>query len=265
MKIKKMDKHISKKLIIFPISHYCEKAKWALEYVDIQYIEECYAPGLHRFIFTIKNIKGYSVPILIYKEKDENIFLISSSKIVLYANLNSKNNNKLLPDDDKMIQEISELENLFDSKLGPATRQLFYYYVLDNKHLSLKLFTIGISKKQKTFLKYNYFIVKNIMKQYMDISEYGIIKATNIIDEIFKIIETKLSDGRHYLVGNNFSIADITFASLASPILLPKEFLLYHQNKEYFPEQYLKIVEKYSKTSAGRFALKIYKEKRFIN
>jgi glutathione S-transferase len=253
------------KLIIFPISHFCEKAKWALEYVEIPYIEECYTPVLHRLMFMINKFGGISVPIFISKENDKINILTNSSDIILYANLNSKNNKKLLPNDDKMIQEISELEKLFDERLGPATRQLIYYYVLDNKNLALNLLTNGVSKKQKTLIKYNYFIVKIIMKNYMSISKDDSVEASNIIDEIFGIVESKLSDGRHYLVGNSFSIADLSFASLASPILIPKEFLLYHKNKQHFSQQYLKIVQKYRKTLAGKFALRIYKENRFIN
>ena len=81
-----------------------------------------------------------------------------------------------------MIQEISELEKLFDEKLGPATRQLIYYYVLDNKNLALNLLTIGISKKQETLIKYNYFIVKKMFSSSLFTNETYSFKIDGYID-----------------------------------------------------------------------------------
>lgn len=251
------------KLIDFPVSHYCEKAKWALEYVGISFMEEHYAPVLHRFMFKIYQFEGTSVPIYIYKDEEgKRNTLKDSSDIVLYANSNTKNNKKLLPDDNELIQDINNLEKLFDEKLGPATRMIAYYYILDDTNLATNLFTTGISTTQALVVKYNYFIIKRVMKQFLSISEQGYIKALKDVDEIFKIVEDKLYDGRKYIAGENLSIADITFASLASPILIPKENKLYYENMKYFSEDFLKIIEKYRNSYAGKFALKVYEENR---
>ena len=37
------------KLITIPVSHYCEKVRWALNRVDIPFIEEPHMPPFHRF------------------------------------------------------------------------------------------------------------------------------------------------------------------------------------------------------------------------
>ena len=38
-----------------------------------------------------------------------------------------------------------------------------------------------------------------------------------------RLVEGILSDGRSYLCGDSISMADITFASLAIPVILPEE------------------------------------------
>lgn len=40
---------------------------------------------------------------------------------------------------------------------------------------------------------------------------------------MYRLVESILSDGRSYLCGDSISMADITFASLAFPVILPEE------------------------------------------
>ena len=35
------------RLITIPFSHYCEKARWALDYCGVPYTEDAHLPGLH--------------------------------------------------------------------------------------------------------------------------------------------------------------------------------------------------------------------------
>jgi len=51
------------RLITFPVSHYCEKARWALARLNIFYIEERHAPLFHRM--ATGRVGGKSVPVLI--------------------------------------------------------------------------------------------------------------------------------------------------------------------------------------------------------
>jgi hypothetical protein len=51
-------------LITIPLSHYCEKARWALDRVALPYREEPHAPLLHR-LATQRN-DGGTVPVLVH-------------------------------------------------------------------------------------------------------------------------------------------------------------------------------------------------------
>jgi len=51
-------------LITIPFSHFCEKARWALDATGVGYREEGHPPGLHRR--AVKRVRGRgSVPVLV--------------------------------------------------------------------------------------------------------------------------------------------------------------------------------------------------------
>ena len=53
------------RLITIPISHYCEKVRWALDLLKIPYIEERHVPAFH--LLATRKYGGSSVPILVAK------------------------------------------------------------------------------------------------------------------------------------------------------------------------------------------------------
>ena len=55
------------RLITIPISHYCEKARWALERADIPYREERHVQLIHR-IAARRAGGGQTVPVLVTPE-----------------------------------------------------------------------------------------------------------------------------------------------------------------------------------------------------
>ncbi|MCC0179772.1 glutathione S-transferase N-terminal domain-containing protein, partial [Waterburya agarophytonicola K14] len=55
------------RLIAIAISHYCEKVRWALDYFNIDYIEENHAPPFHRQYTSPYG--GTTVPVLVTDNK----------------------------------------------------------------------------------------------------------------------------------------------------------------------------------------------------
>src|SRR5258708_38088672 len=51
------------RLVTIPISHYCEKARWALERAGLPYREEPHGQGLHR-LYARRAGGGSTVPVL---------------------------------------------------------------------------------------------------------------------------------------------------------------------------------------------------------
>jgi glutathione S-transferase len=66
-------------LITVPLSHYCEKARWGLDRLELPYREEPHAPLLHR-LATRRN-DGRSVPVLVHGSSR----FIDSTDILVHA------------------------------------------------------------------------------------------------------------------------------------------------------------------------------------
>ena len=56
-----------RRLITIPISHFCEKARWALDRAGLEYDEERHVQGVHRFVARGAGGSG-TVPVLIAAE-----------------------------------------------------------------------------------------------------------------------------------------------------------------------------------------------------
>ncbi|CAM9578244.1 unnamed protein product [Phaeothamnion confervicola] len=83
------------------------------------------------------------------------------------------------------------------------------------------------------------------------------------VDQVFNVVEQFLSDGRLFLAGEDFSAADITFAALAAPILLPPEMAPHLLTLDpALPPAYAATVRRFRDTRAGRFALSLYAKQR---
>lgn len=105
--------------------------------------------------------------------------------------------------------------------------------------------------------------MKQVMKSGMELTEEKAKEAERVITEVFDEVSKMVSDGRKFLVGNSLSAADISFATLASPVLLPPEFKSVAKHEAKFPANHLELVKKFRETPAGQFALRLFKEERF--
>ena len=108
-------------LIAIAISHYCEKVRWALDYLDIDYIEENHAPPFHRKYTS--RYGGTTVPVLVTNDEA----LIDSKDILHYLDRVSSDK-KIYQQDPELRRQVETLEKLFDQKLGVATRNWGFYY-----------------------------------------------------------------------------------------------------------------------------------------
>ena len=84
------------------------------------------------------------------------------------------------------------------------------------------------------------------------------------VDRVFHEVSSLLQDGRKYICATaDLTAADITFASLAYPLILPEEkarvFVSWDDD---LPPDFREEVKRLRKTLAGKFVLRLYKEER---
>src|SRR3954452_15607873 len=105
------------RMITIPISHYCEKARWALDRAGIAYREERHVQIVHR-VASRRAGGGGTVPVLVTAEGA----FTQSADILAYAD---RHGARLYPD--ALRDEVMALERDFDADLGPEGRRWMYF------------------------------------------------------------------------------------------------------------------------------------------
>ncbi|MEA5596426.1 glutathione S-transferase family protein [Rivularia sp. UHCC 0363] len=247
-----MQKQKPFRLITIPVSHYCEKVRWTLDILKLPYVEEPHMPPFYRFATT--KVGGESVPVLVTEDQ----VLTDSTDILKYLDSIAPDDAKLYPVDSQQLQEVEKLEELFDKKLAVAVRDWAYFYIVDNSQIIKSKWTHDVPFFEKLLFPVFYPIMRSGVKNKYHINEESAAQAYAQIESIFAKVNGLLADGRNYLVGDKISAADITFASLAAPILQPPQHPI-NSDSEELPAEMLSKMKKIQETAAGKFVLNLYK------
>jgi glutathione S-transferase len=243
------------RLITIPISHYSEKARWALEYLQIPFQELPHMPPFHRR--ATKKYGGTSVPVLV----TDTGAATDSTDILRY--LDRLYPAQLYPIDPELHQLSTELEKLFNLKLGVHTRRWGYSYIL-TPELIYPRWTLGIPLWEKLLFPLLFPTIQSKVKTLVDITETSAAESYREIEIVFDRVTNVLSDGRKYLLGDRFSAIDLTFAALAAPILQPPEHPVANVAMELLPTQMQTEIRKSQATPAGEFGLRMYAQHRHL-
>ncbi len=246
------------RLITIAPSHYCEKARWALELADVPFVEEPHPPLLHLRAAGKGRTSGHSTPVLVAEDR----VIPDSTDILVWLQDLPDSSWRPYPSDPQLRAEVEELEELFDTRLGPHTRRLAYYYLLPHRALFLQSVLPGVGGGERFLFKIISPAVAFLMRRGMNINPASAVRSAERVDEVFSTVSGRLTDGRRYLVGSEFSAADLTFAALAAPVVLPATYGSPLPSLDEAPDDMRLVVERYRATPAGEFALTIYRDHR---
>ena len=208
---------MSRLLYQFPISHYCEKVRWAMDYKGLDYKLKNLLPGLH--LRTTKKIapKSY-VPILI----DGNEQVQNSHVILNY--LDEKYPDKLLSSQDpELFKKALEWEKYCDVEIGVHVRRFCYHYLLSEPKKVIPFFTQGGPWWSPLFFKLFFFKLEPIMRKVMSIDEAGANKSEIKIQQAIDTLHAEYEQ-REFLVGDKFGRADLTACALLAPLIMPQGY-----------------------------------------
>jgi len=243
------------RLITIPISHYCEKVRWALTKWQISYVEEPHMPPFHRF--ATSRVGGKSTPVLI---TETNVFT-DSTNILRYLDKITPNDSKLYPIDMNLRREVEELEDLFNQHLGPATRCWGYSYIMNDYNLIKRIWCQDVPFIEQALFPVVFPVMRKVVQKTFKITPESAVQAYEQIKTIFAKVSELLTDGRTYLVGDSFSAADITFAALSAPVLQPPEHPIKGRDLQTLPPQMVSSINAFRETLAGNFALRLYRDR----
>jgi glutathione S-transferase len=243
------------RLITIPLSHFCEKARWALDRVSLPYREEPHAPLFHR-LATKRNEKG-TVPVMV----DADGRFADSTEILMHADAVS-GGGQLYPCNAAQRHEVEVLEEQFDTELGPHTRRWAYNHMLPHAKLLRTLWAYNVPSVESRLLPVITPLALRLVYAGYKITPQSAQRSLERVHSVFHQVDRQLSDGRRFLVGERFSAADLTFAALAAPVLLPVECRAVQPSLETAPAAMREEILRFRSTNAGRFALRMFSEER---
>jgi glutathione S-transferase len=198
-------------------SHYNEKARWALDYKGIPHTRRAAVPGRHRSIATELS-GGRTFPVLVLDGEG-----IGDSTHIIEALERKFPERPLYPAEAAAWRRALQLEDFFDEELGPHTRLLCVHYMLPKAKLFLGCFVPELRGVRSLVARTTFPLVRRRV-----ISEF------RIDDESVEIAHAKLElagerfrgelQPSGYLVGDGFTVADLTLAALLAPLVAPEQF-----------------------------------------
>lgn len=248
---------MSNRLVTIPISHFCEKARWALDRAGVQYVEQPHLQLIHVLAARLAG-GGRTVPVLVTDTGD---VLADSTRILRWADSQSAPDLRLYPDG-PLGEEAAALEGLWSEQFGPDGRLWLYHETLPVVR-QLGPWVLGsLPRWERWFFRGAGPLVGLAIRRYLGVDASAARDARARIDEVFDDVALRLADGRRFLLGERFTAADLTFAALAAPMLLPARYGSPLPPPEAMPPGFAAEVQRLRAHPAGVFAERLYAEER---
>jgi glutathione S-transferase len=205
------------------ISHYSEKVRWALAYKAVEHERRGPPPGSHMLVaLWLTRGQSKTFPVLVLDGR-----AIGDSTEIIAALEERWPEPPLYPEDPEERRRALELEDWFDEELGPHIRLLGFHEAFRTggegleetvkPDLPARLQRSALARKAtvrylSTFTGLRYGVKRT------DAAAVAREKVVAALDRL----ESELGGGE-YLVGERFTVADLTAAALFYPLVLPTE------------------------------------------
>jgi glutathione S-transferase len=198
------------------ISHYNEKVRWALDYKGVRHVRRAVTPGLQEL--RARRLRaGRTVPIL---QLDGHT--IGDSTRIIEEIEGRWPEPPLYPSDPEELRRALELEDHFDEKCGPDLRRVLFNDNLAEPEKFLGMF-YGPDHPRLGLLGALAPMLTPVVRRRYDVNPDRVAQSRDVIRAAFRKIEAEAGPGG-YLVGDSFTVADLTAASILGLIVVPPEF-----------------------------------------
>ena len=200
----------------FPISHYNEKARWALDWKGIRHVRRALAMSyVPRALWATGQAK---LPILFLDRQ-----AIADSTRIIEALERVQPTPPLYPRDEEARRRALALEDFFDEEVGHAVRTAILGPLFAHDPVSAgSVLTSGMGAGARRAVLAALPAFRTFYKWRHGIDEASIAAAPARVRAGLDRIAMELGPSGYH-VGDAFSVADLTAAALLAPIVLPPE------------------------------------------
>lgn len=238
---------MSLKLLTIPYSHYCERARWGLDYAGLDYIEEGHAPFFHAY-YNRKAGAGRMVPALVTEDRVIN----GSDRILEFINTSGT---LLYPD--QQSRDILSWEARFDRTFGILSRVWAYIHLQSAPELLHEILETGTPKEYPLLKAFVPKALETIVKLYRAYP-HRLARVEQELNAALDQCDFILRDQRPFFMGETFTAADISLCALAGVLVMPHESGFTYPALQKFPEAMQSQMLTWRKRPVGQYILRMY-------
>lgn len=206
----------SRRLYQFPLSLYCEKTTWNLEAKGIAYTHVNLIPGPH--MLTAWRLAGIrTLPVLL----DGNVAVGDSTDIALYLE-KTYPSPSLLPTNPEQREAVLSLEQYFDD-IGDHVRRCVWSLAVDSPRVN-EIFFHGYSTRHPVLERLLRPVLRQMIRRTFDVRPARVTASWQHVMNALELVEQRTNGNAGcYLVGNAFTLADLTAAAMLAPLIGPEQ------------------------------------------
>lgn len=198
----------------FPISHYCEKARWTLDFKGVPFEIKNLMVGFH-FKKLKSMVPDTTVPVIV----QDKLAIQGSDKIIDYLD-QQIGDNSLTPSQPELEKQSREWENYAAKHFGEPLRCIMYDTLLEYPKILIPMFSRGGPWYGSILYKLIYPQLKQMVRKGLKIDDKTVRISKKLVARGMSTLLGHIREN-DYIVGNKFSRADLSVCSLLSPLLAP--------------------------------------------
>ena len=239
----------------FPLSHFCEKARWLLDHKELEYVAHNLIPGVHRAFAQLKTGQN-RLPIL----RDQDRWIADSTEIALYLD-------EVYPEHSLLRADLQQRElaleiNQQATELGMHVRRWGLAHTLSQSEESLDIL-IGEKGYLRQFEKYSKPIIKALLSKGYQLNADKVAESKQRMDALIELLNQRLIENHgRYFVGERLGLADIAVCSMLAPLLEIPGTPWEKEHGEVLSEEFKKYKETLIELPIGQYVLRIYQTER---
>jgi glutathione S-transferase len=238
------------------VSHYNEKARWALDYKGVPHRRIAPLP-LFGTLPAAWLMTRRTLPVLRLDGR-----AIGDSTAIIAALEERFPDPSLYPSDPAERARALELEDFFDEQLAPYVRRLAWFHLAPHPRAFFTAAFPDSSPLLRAAFRPGAFAISRIVKARYRTNAETAADARRKILEAMDRIEAEVGPSG-YLVGDAFTIADLTAAALATPIIGPPERQYLPPQEQ--PEPLYSFAAELRARPAGRWIFEMYRRHRGVS
>jgi glutathione S-transferase len=239
------------------VSHYNEKARWALDYKQVPHKRRAPLPLFGSVPTALLLTRRPTFPVLRLDGR-----AIGDSTAIIAALEERYPSPALYPADPAERARALELEEFFDEQLAPYVRRLAFSITSRDAKLFLQSVLPDSSPTTLALLRPGGFVTTRMTRGRYRATRANEEEARAKILAAMDRIEAEIGPSG-YLVGDAFSVADLTAAALSTPLIRPPE--RQHLPPVPYPEPLRSFADQLQARPAGRWVLDVFHRHRGVS